>query len=121
MARITRKGAAVFVEHPKRQQRGWIAQPRHWHKAPLGRQKQTIGITAFKDKRAVIDIFAPNIKVHDGEGKSCSILPCFLRIAPRNPFSARLTIEIRGRNADRFDLRIIVEIAAHAASLARHF
>ena len=63
MARIAGVGAAIFAEHPDRQQGRGRVEPRHRHEAPLGRFQHAIRIARFEHQRTVVDILAPDVEV----------------------------------------------------------
>ena len=64
MARIALKGAAILVEHPDRHQPCGRVQPWHPHEPAVGGFQHAVAVAAFHHQRAVVDVFAPDIKVH---------------------------------------------------------
>ena len=113
MAWITAIGAAILMEHPDRQQGGGRIEPRHRHKATLGRFQNAVAVAGFKHQRAVVDVFAPDIKAEHRERKAGAVGCDLIGKAGGNAFAARLAIEISGGHTDCADLRMFAEPIVH--------
>ena len=119
MARIAFIGAAVLAEHPDRQQRCGRFQPGHRHEAAFGGLQHAIRIALFKDQRAVVDVFAPDIQVQDGKRKPCSLFHNLVGIACRNAFAARLPIQVGRSHANGPHLGVLPKPVLHNVTSGR--
>ena len=120
MAGVALIGGAVFVEHPDRQQRRRRLQPGHRQKAAFGRLQHAVLIALFKDQGAVVDILAPDVEVEDRERKPGSVLHHLVGKARRNPFAARLPVQVGRRHPDRPDIGVFSEVVFHHDVQAGH-
>jgi hypothetical protein len=76
--------------------------------------RSAVGIAAFKDKRAVLDILAPDVEVEDGHGKSRAVLDHRIGEADGNAFAARLAVDVGSGHADRTHLLVLSEPVLHS-------